>query len=218
MFEVKISIAAPELVQAINNLAAALTGVTHQPQAAQTVQPEPNYAPADPTPAPATNPAPVSTPPSTPVPIPGYAYPSNQPMAYGQTPMQQQGYAPAGAMNPATPTRAGGSVPDAQTGAPAAPMAGQMPVYPSNQYAPVQSPAQMPQLSQPVPQSGVPLAQPPQYTIEQVMKAGGALMDAGRVDDLSNLLRSFGVVAVSDLKPEQLGAFATALRGLGAKI
>ena len=44
------------------------------------------------------------------------------------------------------------------------------------------------------------------------------LMDAGRVDELVNLLHSFGVQAVTDLKPEQMGAFATALRGMGAKI
>ena len=59
---------------------------------------------------------------------------------------------------------------------------------------------------------------PPQYTIDQIMKAGATLMDAGRVDDLMNLLHNFGVAAVTELKPEQTGAFATALRGLGAKI
>ena len=59
---------------------------------------------------------------------------------------------------------------------------------------------------------------PPQYTIDQIMKAGATLMDAGRVDDLMNLLHNFGVSAVTELKPEQTGAFATALRSLGAKI
>ena len=38
------------------------------------------------------------------------------------------------------------------------------------------------------------------------------------LDDLMNLLHNFGVSAVTELKPEQTGAFATALRGLGAKI
>ena len=50
------------------------------------------------------------------------------------------------------------------------------------------------------------------------MAAGAMLMDAGKVNELMNLLHSFGVQAVMDLKPEQLGAFATALRELGAKI
>lgn len=43
-------------------------------------------------------------------------------------------------------------------------------------------------------------------------------MDAGKVNDLMNLLHSYGVQAVLDLKPEQLGSFATALREMGAKI
>ena len=64
----------------------------------------------------------------------------------------------------------------------------------------------------------VPLANAPQFSIEQIMTAGAALMDAGKVDDLLNLLHSFGVQAVMDLKPEQLGAFATEMRKLGATI
>lgn len=66
--------------------------------------------------------------------------------------------------------------------------------------------------------SAVPLASAPQYTVDQIMAAGATLMDAGRVNDLMNLLRSFGVQAVTDLKVEQYGAFVTALRNLGAKI
>ena len=68
------------------------------------------------------------------------------------------------------------------------------------------------------PAPSVPLAQPPQYTVEQIMQAGATLMDAGKVNDLIALLQSFGIQAVKDLKPEQLGAFATELRKLGAKI
>lgn len=69
-----------------------------------------------------------------------------------------------------------------------------------------------------IPAPNVPLAQAPKYTVEQIMSAGAMLMDAGKVNELMNLLHSFGVQAVVDLKPEQLGAFATALRELGAKI
>ena len=65
---------------------------------------------------------------------------------------------------------------------------------------------------------GVPLAQPPQYTVDQIMAAGAMLMDAGKANELINLLHSFGVQAVMDLKQEQLGAFATAMREMGAKI
>lgn len=69
-----------------------------------------------------------------------------------------------------------------------------------------------------VPVPNVPLAEPPKYTVDQIMAAGATLMDAGKVNELINLLHSFGVQAVMDLKPEQLGAFATAMRELGAKI
>lgn len=82
--------------------------------------------------------------------------------------------------------------------------------------APQPAPATTAQQSVPV--AGVPLAQPPKYTVDQIMAAGAQLMDAGKVNDLMNLLHSFGVQAVMDLKQEQLGAFATALREMGAKI
>ena len=69
-----------------------------------------------------------------------------------------------------------------------------------------------------MPVQAVPVAEPPQYTIEQIMQAGATLMDDGKVNELIKLLHSFNVQAVMDLKPDQLGAFATAMRDLGAKI
>lgn len=86
--------------------------------------------------------------------------------------------------------------------------------------APAAQTAPVPAANAPVnyPAPGVPLAQPPKYTVDQIMAAGAMLMDAGKVNELMNLLHSFGVQAVMDLKQEQLGAFATALRELGAKI
>lgn len=76
--------------------------------------------------------------------------------------------------------------------------------------------APTPPASDPVP--AVPVASAPEYTVEQIMAAGSTLMDAGKINDLMNLLHTFGVQAVMDLKPEQLGAFATAMRELGAEI
>lgn len=83
---------------------------------------------------------------------------------------------------------------------------------------PLPSPGPVAQTTPNYPAPNVPLAQPPQYTIDQIMAAGATLMDAGKVNELRNLLMSFGANAVMDLKPEQLGAFATGLRELGAKI
>lgn len=60
----------------------------------------------------------------------------------------------------------------------------------------------------------------PSYTVEQLQKAGGDLItaDPGKMPALLALLQQFGVAAVTGLKPEQYGPFATALRGIGAVI
>ena len=70
------------------------------------------------------------------------------------------------------------------------------------------------------PAGGVPLAQAPTFTLEQVSKAGAALITAqpARMQELMGLLAQFGVQTVDALRPDQLGAFATALRGMGAQI
>ena len=134
MLEINVTITAPDLTGAINNLASAICGKASAAiPAAQAAAPEPTPIVA-PAPAPMTPPAPVT----------------NAPASY--------------------------------------------------------------------PAPNVPLAAPPQYTVDQIMAAGATLMDAGKVNELMNLLHSFGVQAVMDLKPEQLGAFATAMRELGAKI
>lgn len=57
-----------------------------------------------------------------------------------------------------------------------------------------------------------------QYTLDDLARAAMTLMDTGRQGDLLSLLSSFGVAALPALQPEQFGAFATALRGLGAQI
>ena len=66
------------------------------------------------------------------------------------------------------------------------------------------------------PPAAVPVAAAPAYTHDQIMKAGAALVDAGRMNELAALLNTFGVQAVTQLKPEQFGVFATELRKMGA--
>lgn len=63
-----------------------------------------------------------------------------------------------------------------------------------------------------------PVAPPCTYTIEQIQTACAPLMDAGKQQELINLLSQFGVQSLPQLPKEQYGAFATALRGMGAKI
>lgn len=56
------------------------------------------------------------------------------------------------------------------------------------------------------------------YTLDDLARAGMTLMDSGRQADLQGLLKQFGVEALPALPQDQYGAFATALRGLGAQI
>lgn len=154
MFEINVTVNAPELAEALNNLAAALKGAKLEPAASKTgkadkpapVPPADYMPPADTAPAPAT-PAPTVTPAPAPAPAPVQA--------------------------PVTP-------------------------------APAPAP--------------VPVASAPTYSRDQIMTAGAALIDAGKINELMGLLNSFGVQAVTQLKQDQLGAFATELRKLGAQI
>ena len=68
------------------------------------------------------------------------------------------------------------------------------------------------------PPPAVPVAAAPAHTREQIMTAGAALLDAGKMNDLMSLLNAFGAQAVTQLKEDQLGAFATELRKMGAQI
>lgn len=56
------------------------------------------------------------------------------------------------------------------------------------------------------------------YSMDQLAVAATQLMDAGKRNELLQLLASFGVNALTELPKEQYGNFATQLRGLGAKI
>lgn len=56
------------------------------------------------------------------------------------------------------------------------------------------------------------------YSLDEILKAAASLMDQGRTADLQALLTNYGVPKVSMLPPEQLGAFATDLRQMGAVI
>lgn len=155
MFEINVTVNAPEIAEALNNLAAALKGAKLEPAASKTGKADK---------------------PAAPVPPADYMPPADT--------------APA----PATPA-------PAVTPAPAtAPAPVQAPVTPAPAPAPV------------------PVAPAPTYNRDQIMTAGAALIDAGKINELMGLLNSFGVQAVTQLKQDQLGAFATELRKLGAQI
>ena len=56
------------------------------------------------------------------------------------------------------------------------------------------------------------------YTPDELAKAAMPLMDAGKQQELIGLVHQFGASSIQELRPEQYGAFATALRGMGAQI
>ena len=68
------------------------------------------------------------------------------------------------------------------------------------------------------PAPAVPVTGAPAYTLDQISRAGASLVDAGKMQQLLELLGRYGVQAVTQLKPEQYGAFASELRALGAQI
>lgn len=88
--------------------------------------------------------------------------------------------------------------------------------------APTPAPAPAAPLVTPMPTAAAPApAVPvtaPTYTLDQIAKAGANLVDAGKMEQLLALLTKYGVQAVTQLTPDQYGAFATELRALGAQI
>ena len=70
----------------------------------------------------------------------------------------------------------------------------------------------------PAPPAPAPVATAPAFALDDLARAASALMDAGKQPALIALLGQFGVQALTQLQKDQYGAFATALRQLGAKI
>ncbi len=114
--------------------------------------------------------------------------------------------APVQATAPVTPVQAATPVASAQPAVPTAPAQSVTPVAPTQATVPT-TPVQAT-----VPTTSV------TYTPDDLARAAFALMDSGRQQELIGLLQQFGVNAIPELKPEQFGAFATALRGMGAQI
>lgn len=90
-----------------------------------------------------------------------------------------------------------------------------------------QAPVQQPIAQTPVAQSVVEVQQSAAiptshvaqaYTVEQLQMAMAPLVDAGKMEEIRGLLNGFGVPSIMDLQPDQYGALATALRGMGAQI
>ena len=83
-----------------------------------------------------------------------------------------------------------------------------VPITPAQNTAPVQTP--------PV-QTAVPTTAKT-YTLEDLQRASGALVQAGKIQQLQGLLQQFNAVSLAHLAQENFGAFALKLRELGADI
>lgn len=161
MFEMKITIESPALVEAMNNLASAIvSGMTVKvPEVKAVAQPVQNQqtAPAAPT------------------------------QEVPQTPVQTQPImnVPTAAPAPTAPTQA----PVQQT-----------PVAPTQPAQPAQQAAKTP------------------ITLEVISRAGAALVDQGKMQQIMGLLSKYGVQAITQLQPNTYEAFAAEMRTLGAQI
>ena len=82
------------------------------------------------------------------------------------------------------------------------------PITPAQNTAPIQT--------QPV-QTAVPTTAKA-YTLEDLQRASGALVQAGKIQQLQGLLQQFNAVSLAHLAQENFGAFALKLRELGADI
>ena len=107
-----------------------------------------------------------------------------------------------------------------QTAVPTAPVA---PVasIPTASAAPVPTAPAAPGAVPSAPVTPAPAAVPTSthtYTPDELAKAAMPLMDAGKQQELIGLVHQFGASSIPELRPEQYGAFATALRGMGAQI
>mgnify|MGYP000933410912 CR=1 FL=1 len=88
-----------------------------------------------------------------------------------------------------------------------------VPITPAQNTTPVQT---QPAQTQPV-QTAVPTTAKT-YTLEDLQRASGALVQAGKIQQLQGLLQQFNAVSLAHLAQENFGAFALKLRELGADI
>lgn len=83
----------------------------------------------------------------------------------------------------------------------------------------MQPPAAQPvAMQQPAPAAAVPTAAPKQYTLAEIQAACGPLMDAGKMNELAEVIKSFGVASLMELPADQYGNLVIKLRALGARL
>lgn len=89
------------------------------------------------------------------------------------------------------------------------------PVAPAQ--APVQAPVVQPAPAAPA-QTAVPAAHARVYTLPELQAACAPLMDQGKLNELQQVVASFGVSSLLDIPAARYGELATKLRELGARL
>lgn len=127
------------------------------------------------------------------------------PQATSHKPVETPNPAPTtSAQAPSTPVPITPAIPSMAPTAPITQTTPAVPVTPA--------PAPMPAAVPTVPTTA------PTYTLDQIAKAGAELAQAGKRPQIIALLQQYGLQTVQQIPADKLGAFATALRGLGAKL
>lgn len=80
-----------------------------------------------------------------------------------------------------------------------------VPTAPAQQAAPVQQ----------VAPTAVPTTSVPEYTLEQLQAAIAPLMDSGKIAQIQQLVKSFGVNTLIEIPKDRYGELANGLRALG---
>lgn len=131
---------------------------------------------------------------------------------------------PAQAPSPASGAAAPATVYPSEVNPAANPTAAPGPAIPTSSPAiPTSSPATAtpaPAMTAPTVPTAVPTSPAPQITGDMVAKAGADLIAANpaAMAQLNGLLQKYGVGCAQELRPDQIGPFATEMRALGAKI
>lgn len=110
-------------------------------------------------------------------------------------------------------TRKAAKAPESAQDAPSEPEAPQAATTPAEPEKPAEEPVEAAETKWETVKAPAP-------TLDEIANAGARLLDAdaSKMMPLLDLLREFGVQAITQLKDDQLAAFAERLRGLGAEI
>ena len=118
---------------------------------------------------------------------------------------------PAAPAEPVAPAK----VPMAPEAAPAVPVEQVAPAQVVPPVAPVTAPEAIPAAPVPAPAPAVPEKA---YNLNELSVAASSLIEQGKMQELMEIIRSYGVISLNVLPAEHYADFAAKIRKLGAKI